>query len=281
MLPEKPEKPLAPLSLDAAACSEAGRVRPQNQDRCLVDLDHQLFIVADGVGGQQAGEFAAEAVTTVLPPMLFQLKPYSQEQTQQRFERLVYRTIRDLSQRLRTESSGRPGLEGMGSTVVLAWVLGQQVLLAHMGDSRAYLLRSGHLSQMTQDHSVLGMLLRNREITPEDARSHPARGRLSRYVGMEGDAGPDVQRIPLYPDDRLLLCSDGLTNMVPDDLIIELLLAHPNPKDACAALAGRANQAGGTDNITVVVINARAGHNTGKTTANFQRDEHNTLRRGA
>jgi serine/threonine protein phosphatase PrpC len=266
-----PDRRSAAWIIEAASKSDVGRVRHQNEDRCLVDLQHNLFIVADGIGGHRAGEVAAEAIVTVLPTMLQQHVMRYQKLSSNQVKQLLRETIRALSQRLRTESQARMGLEGMGATVVVAWLYGHSAYLAHMGDSRIYLLRQDYLSQMTQDHTVLALLLRKHEITPEAARSHPARGRLSRYVGMEGDVSPDVQQVPLYDRDRLLLCTDGLTNMVSDSTITQLLLSHPDPASACEALIDSANEAGGKDNITVLVINCRAiqpGH-TGKTTANI------------
>ena len=251
MLPEK--QPVMP-QLQAYVCTDIGKRRQQNEDRYMLDLSHALFIVADGMGGQQAGEVAAEAITTVLPPMLIQRASSKQNETLHRNAEIVRETLLDLSQRLWNEGRERSMLQGMGSTIVLMWVFGQQALLAHMGDSRIYLLRQGQLSSLTQDHSVLATLLRNNAITPEDARSHPARGKLSRYMGMEDKVGPEVQRLQIYNGDRLLLCTDGLTNMVSDEKIERLLIDNPKPETACTQLVQCANDAGGTDNITVMVI---------------------------
>lgn len=249
-----PEKQSSIPHLQAYARTDIGKHRQQNEDRHMFDLSHALFIVADGMGGQQAGEIAAEAITTVLPPMLIQRTAGNQSATLRQVAEIVQETLLDLSQRLWNEGRERSLLQGMGSTIVLVWVFGQQALLAHMGDSRVYLLRQGHLSHLTEDHSVLATLLRNNAITPEDARSHPARGKLSRYVGMEDKVGPEIQLVQLYESDRLLLCTDGLTNMVSDETIEKLLLRNPKAEAACTELVQCANDAGGTDNITVMII---------------------------
>ena len=142
----------------------------------------------------------------------------------------------------------------MGATVVLAMIKRRSAYIAHMGDSRAYLFRDNQLKQLTEDHSIVGILLRHGDITPEEATEHPAKGRLSRYVGMEGKVYPDVRSIAIKKEDRLLLCSDGLSGMLNDRNIAELLIMHPDPQAACKALADAANSAGGTDNITVVIV---------------------------
>jgi protein phosphatase len=146
----------------------------------------------------------------------------------------------------------------MGATVVLAFLWGQQVFIAHIGDSRAYLYRRGELRQLTDDHSVVGILLRHGKITPEEAKIHPARNKLSRYVGMEGEVYPDVQRLRPSAGDRLLLCTDGLTTMVPDDAIAEILVNCGDPQMACRSLVEAANAARGQDNVTVLVADRSA-----------------------
>lgn len=241
-------------SIRAACVSDVGRVRQQNEDQCLVAPEHNLFIVSDGVGGHQAGEVASKAVVTVLPPIIEQRVARIRVPLTEAIEHALRDAIVEFSQRLQAESMGRAGLQGMGATVVVCLLRGSQAHLAHMGDSRIYLFRQERLMQLTEDHSVIGLLLRYGEITPEKARTHPARGRLSRYVGMEGAACPDVQTVQLQSGDRLLLCSDGLTNMVPDWKIVQILQANPEAKVACQALVDTANAAGGTDNITALVV---------------------------
>ncbi len=142
----------------------------------------------------------------------------------------------------------------MGATVALAWLRETGAHLAHLGDSRIYLFREAQLQQLTEDHSVIALLLRSGEITPEEAQTHPARGQLSRYVGMDGEVYPDVQTVQLQAGDRLLLCSDGLTNMIPNTQIAQLLQVNAEVLAACQALVHAANTAGGTDNITVLVV---------------------------
>lgn len=239
--------------MQAAALTDVGRVRQVNEDACLADSAHGLFIVSDGMGGAQAGELASQIVVRVLPELIEQQLARVKAMTAGAIRGGMQNAVADLSRHLREETAGRLGLAGMGATVVAMLVRGRFAHIVHLGDSRAYRLRDGKLQQLTEDHSVVGILLRAGEITPAEARDHPARGRLSRFVGMEGDASPDVCTVPARPGDRFLLCTDGLTGMVDAGGITRLLLGHDEPEAACRALIEVANQAGGHDNSTVIV----------------------------
>jgi PPM family protein phosphatase len=247
--------PPASWSLRAACLSDIGRVRQSNEDRCLVNLKRNLFIVSDGMGGQQAGGTASEVVVTVLPPLLDSRMSRTRTLSNKVIENVLQDVMLELSQRLRTESTKHMGLQGMGATVALAWVRGETAHLAHMGDSRIYLLHQDKLSLQTEDHSIVALLLRHGEIAPEEMHNHPARGRLTRYIGMKEDVFPDVQTLSIQSGDRLLLCSDGLTGMVSGRQIEDLLRTNPEPNSACQALVEAANAAGGKDNITALVVN--------------------------
>jgi PPM family protein phosphatase len=240
--------------IEAAGLSNPGRVRPNNQDNYLVDLVNELFIVSDGMGGHQAGEIAARAVVTALPQVLEPHLPRLKNGPRRVAELTLREVILEFSQRLRDETALQAGLKGLGATLVMILVAGMKAYLAHMGDSRIYLFRAGQLRQLTEDHSVIAILLKHGDITPAEAVDHPARGQLSRYVGMTGETYPDVQTLDLQSGDRLLLCSDGLWGMLPDDQIARLLPENPGPSDACRHLVDAANQAGGKDNITVVIV---------------------------
>jgi protein phosphatase len=143
----------------------------------------------------------------------------------------------------------------MGASVAMAWLRGNAAYLAHMGDSRIYLYRGAKLARMTEDHSVVALLLKHGEITAADAPNHPMRGKLSRFVGMDESVYPDVKTIDLRIADRLLLCSAGLTGLVADERIASILANHRDPQAAREALVAEVNAAGGIDNTTVIVVN--------------------------
>lgn len=237
----------------AAGLSDPGRVREQNEDRWFADTDRGLFLVADGMGGHAAGALAAEIVIQTLPPLLQERIGDSPDLTDPQTHERVRLALIELSDRLREASTGEFGLDGMGSTVVMALLHGDHALIAHLGDSRALLLRNGRVQPLTHDHSVVQLLLNHAEITESEAADHPARCQLTRFVGMES-ALPDVHCFTTERDDVLLLCSDGLTGQVGSADIAHLAEAPRPPHELCECLINAANAAGGKDNVTVVAV---------------------------
>jgi len=268
---DKPSETQSKLEILAAGLSDQGQVRKINQDRYLLLPEQGLYIVADGMGGHQAGEVAAQAVVEILPRLLAEhLIPRRKEEiapgstmrvydraselSNGQVETAIRESILKLSQQLYQAGLEDGSLRNMGSTLVMAYVRGRRLHQASMGDSRIYRLRSGNLEQLSEDHSVVALLVKLGQIKPEEAATHPARGTISRFVGMADLVDPDVGTTSLRPGDILLLCSDGLSGMVPDEKISELLVINPEPRAACQALVSAANQAGGPDNITAVVM---------------------------
>src|SRR5262249_19844745 len=153
---------------------------------------------------------------------------------------------------------------GMGATAVLAYFRGPRVFLVNLGDSRGYACRDGSLQRVTEDHSIVGMLVREGSLRPEEAQDHPSRGVLSRFVGMENAVDPDVHPLPLAAPTRILLCSDGLTQELSDDFIEATLQSRPDPQGACDSLIAAARARGARDNVTAVVIDVEAALQPGE-----------------
>jgi len=160
----------------------------------------------------------------------------------------------ELSRDIRAAGAKRLDCKDMGTTIVAVLLTGSQAHIAHMGDSRAYLLRNGTFSQLTEDHSIVGILLRHGEITAREAEHHPAKGCLSRFVGMEAEVPAATQSIEIQTGDRLLLCTDGLWGMLPDNQLQAILAEGLDPEVACRTLLEAGKQAGGEDNLTAVVM---------------------------
>jgi protein phosphatase len=242
------------FNLDFAAASDAGRVRSHNEDRWAAHPDDGLFLVADGLGGHRAGALASRVVAEGFPKLLLAraaaLPPGDIDALAER----VLESIRELSNDLCAQASDEPGLEGMGATLVVLLVRGDQAIVAHLGDCRAYLLRDRELRQLTRDHTLVQLLLDRQAIEAAEAAAHPSRGQVTRYVGMPHMPLPEIRRLQLQAHDRILLCSDGLTGMVADDQIKGLLMDEPHLDACCRRLLAAANAAGGTDNITAVVV---------------------------
>ena len=262
----------------AAGASDRGRVRENNEDNFVVaeltramhvqatslpqpemlfghtPVRGHLLIVADGMGGHRGGEQAsALAVTTIEDFLLNTLRWFYRLQGEAVLSEFQ-RALRVADDRIFAEAERHPGLRGMGSTVTMAYVVERTLYVVHAGDSRLYVLRGGKLYQLTTDHTVVGELLRNQVITPENAATHPMRNIVTNSVGgATPGVEAEVHKLPLEPDDCMLLCTDGLTNMVPGEEIAGILLAEADPAAACARLIERANALGGNDNITALV----------------------------
>ena len=242
------------MNLAVASATSVGRVRMNNEDATFSSESLGLFIVSDGMGGAQAGEVAAALVTAILPKMIETSLTADGNPSWQRIRAWLRRDMLTLSRIMYLESSANPMTEGMGATVVAAFVHSNRAYIAHMGDSRAYLYRQNHLLQLTNDHSVVSLLLRSGEITEAEARVHPARGHLTRFVGMKDEVFGDIRSLRVRYGDRLLLCSDGLTGMIPDTEITQLLGLYATTDEACKRLVEAANDAGGEDNVTAMVV---------------------------
>jgi protein phosphatase len=158
-------------------------------------------------------------------------------------------------------------LRGMGTTLTAIALHDSTAELGHVGDSRAYLMRDGSVTQVTEDHSLVEQLVREGRLTPEEAQHHPQRAIITRALGVDADVQVDTYRLDLKPGDRLLICSDGLTNMLSDDTIAQTLRRHADPQQAADTLVDMANQAGGDDNITVVLVDALSDGGEGATAA--------------
>ena len=247
------------LTITAAGRSDRGRIRQDNQDRWGIEPTQGLYLVADGMGGRLAGGLAAQQVVDQLPVLLTRYLGGGTDLDAPEATEQVLAALRDLSAQLWQESAGRPGLEGMGATVVLALVRKAHALIAWLGDSRAYLLRARRLEQVTQDHTIVQILLSTGEITPEEAATHPARGQVTRFVGMAGEALPEARVVPLLPGDRLFLCTDGVTRMLSERELLAILQCSQEPDVVCRQVIEAANAAGGTDNMTALLVDCGEG----------------------
>jgi protein phosphatase len=224
--------------------TDPGRRRRRNED--VFVCEPPLFAVADGMGGAQAGEVAAGLAAAVLE------EAHGEERGEERVASLIQEANRRVFQR----SSEDLAASGMGTTMTVALVDGSDgtIAVGHVGDSRAYRVRGEQLEQLTEDHSLVGELLRSGKLSPEEAEAHPQRSVITRALGTEPDVDVDTFTVAAEPGDLYLLCSDGLTSMVSDGEIQALLVESDDLDRAARALVAAANQGGGEDNITVVLF---------------------------
>jgi protein phosphatase len=232
------------VKIAVGAMTDVGRGRPANEDSLLVDHDDRLYAVADGMGGHRAGEVASATAIDALRAAFAQGVPLDE-------------AVGEANAAVFEKASANLDMRGMGTTLTAAALLDDHhLLLGHVGDSRAYLMRDGAVTRVTEDHSLVEQLVREGRLRPEEAASHPQKAIITRALGIDPEVEVDTYPIDLRPGDRVLLCSDGLTNMVADTAIAGVLRRQRDPQQAAEMLVDMANEAGGDDNITVVVIDA-------------------------
>src|SRR5437764_356686 len=247
-----------------AAVTDTGRKRRHNEDVYVVDPP--IFAIADGMGGANAGEVAAGLAADAL------------RGEGGRGAGAVVDLIQEANRRVYQRATEDAAASGMGTTMTVALLEDGRVRIGHVGDSRAYLLRDGELSQLTDDHSLVGELVRSGKLAPEEADTHPQRSVITRVLGTDPDVDVDTITIETRSGDLFLLCSDGLYSMVGNDRILELVERNRRDLDAAAkALVAAANRGGGDDNITVVAFEIVPDGETAPAASEPALDEEETL----
>ncbi len=232
-----------------AAVTDAGRKRRRNEDALVVEPP--LFVVADGMGGAQAGEIASRLAASAF-------REYHEADAlpgERRLEAIIQEANRRIYERAQTDTNA----SGMGTTVTAAIVDDERISIGHVGDSRAYRIRNGELEQLTQDHSLVADLMRSGRLTPEEAETHPQRSVITRALGTDSEVDVDTFDVAAEPGDVYLLCSDGLTTMLGDEEIGRILAEAKSLEAAAKELVKAANRRGGEDNVTVVLFAVEEG----------------------
>ena len=231
-----------------AAVTDPGRTRRHNEDSYVIEPP--LFAIADGMGGAQAGEVASGLATAAL----------KEGQADAGWEQRIADLIQEANRRVYDRSSSDPNTSGMGTTITVALVEDDHVAFGHVGDSRAYLIRDASMEQLTEDHSLVNELLKTGKLSREEAETHPQRSVITRALGTDPDVDVDTFSVRAENGDLFLLCSDGLTDMVSEESILDLVERHRDDIDgALRALVKEANRGGGQDNITVVAFEIANG----------------------
>jgi protein phosphatase len=228
--------------VEHAAISDVGRERDGNEDSFLERPP--LFVVADGMGGAEAGEVASQTAIEV----------FEEAAAAGELPGALAATVEAANARIHAMAQADPSRAGMGCTVTASVAAAGRLTVGHVGDSRLYRLRDGQFEQLTDDHSLVGGLVRLGQLTPQEAEQHPQRSVILRAVGVEPTVEVDLLDHELEPDDLYLACSDGLTSMLRDDVIAETLRMFPVLAEAAEFLVDLANECGGRDNITVALF---------------------------
>lgn len=238
--------------VEQAGLTDVGRQRSANEDSLVVSPP--FFAVADGMGGAKAGEVASALAAEAVKQVGDSGEPAEAQLTA---------VVREANRRIYELAASDESRRGMGTTLTLAKVHGDDVSLGHVGDSRAYRMRDGSLEQLTRDHSLVAELERSGQITAEAAEHHPQRSIITRALGPEPEVEVDTYTVPGRAGDLFLLCSDGLTSMITDDEVASILRSARSLDEAGESLVRAANQSGGKDNITVVLFRLGGGEEPG------------------
>lgn len=235
------------MKVRTGARSDIGRLRQRNEDAYLIK--EPLFVVADGMGGHRGGDVASTLALETIGSAA------STEATPRALVDEIKRANRTVLERGESDRD----LRGMGTTLTGVLTEDAKAHVVHVGDSRAYLFRDGALQQLTEDHTLVQRMVREGRLTEDEAAQHPQRSILTRALGVDEDIPVDELSLDIHPGDRLLLCTDGLTNMLERDRIQEILESERDPQSVCDKMVDAANRAGGDDNITVIVLDFDEG----------------------
>ncbi len=247
------------MKLAAEARTDQGLVRPNNEDNYYLAEDKDVLVVADGMGGHASGEIASKMAVDVIKgffdgtddrdePVIGAYREEYSEKTN-----AIGSAVRLANMAIYEAAQSNPAWQGMGTTLSAVVLDNKRLSIAHVGDSRVYLVRAGNIMQLTDDHSIVQEQVRRDLLTQEEAETSQMKHVLTRALGIASDVTVDLDELTIADGDALVLCTDGLTNMVSDDDILSVVLSDDNPAAACERLVDMANGNGGQDNITIIV----------------------------
>jgi protein phosphatase len=269
-----------PLAVKTFGITDKGRVRASNEDQFLIaeltktmriwqtslpepraqfgEERGHLFLVADGMGGHRAGEQASAIAVVAIEQFTLNTFKWFFDTNGSEAQRVLAQfqmALRQADERIVEEAAEHPELSGMGTTLTMAYHLDAQLCVVHVGDSRAYVYRDGELDQLTHDHTLVADMVRNGVLRPDQVAGHHLRNVITNVVGgPEAGIYVEAHALEVQAGDCILLCSDGLTEMVTNEAIAAVLRAEPDPEAACRQLLAQANEGGGRDNITLVIV---------------------------
>ncbi len=248
------------MEVEAQGLTHVGRQRQHNEDAFLVETSAKLFLVADGMGGHAAGEIASRIAVDSISEFILHTKeddgtwPHAYDEHYKRSTNRLMAAVRMANTRVLEAMRKDARLRGMGTTVVACLADNDVMSFAHVGDSRAYLIRDNNLNRITNDHSWVFEQVQAGMLTEAEAEKHPLRNVITRALGGALQVNPDASEIQTKPGDVFLLCSDGLTGMVPEEEILRIVTQTEDLEDACQKLIDAANERGGLDNVTAILV---------------------------
>ncbi len=250
------------MRINYAGTSHVGMKRGHNEDNFFLLPEYNLFVVADGMGGHSSGEVASQIAIESLANFIMDSAkndeitwPYKEDRSKTMEENRLINGIKLANRRIFETNRNDGRFRGMGTTIVSFMPTREGAMFGHVGDSRGYMIRDNQIKQITEDHSLLNDYLKVHQLTPEEIAAFPHKNVIVRALGMKETVDVDITKVQPRPYDRFLICSDGLSGMVPDDLILKTALAAGEDLELCCReLINRANENGGQDNISVIVV---------------------------
>jgi serine/threonine protein phosphatase PrpC/CRP-like cAMP-binding protein len=246
------------MTFDGHGASDKGQKRENNEDRFFVDNERGIYIVCDGMGGHEAGEVASSYVTNHLAKTFQEHAEWStwlkEEREPAQLLKFVKEQVEQVCAEVYEQSEREPAKRGMGTTLTMLLKSEKRALLAHVGDSRMYMYRAGEAHQLTADHTMVQEFINRGIISAEEAKTHPYRNVLMRNIGTHSSVEVDLLAFDVFPDDLFVLCSDGLSNYIENDAALTALIEKSPAETLAQSLVDFANEAGGSDNITVVTV---------------------------
>ncbi|WP_010252400.1 Stp1/IreP family PP2C-type Ser/Thr phosphatase [Acetivibrio cellulolyticus] len=236
--------------------SDKGRVREMNEDSYKVitgkDGIPDTFIVADGMGGHNSGELASRMAVDLSEEYL--LKYLQPDESEEGIVSFICSMMEEVNKSIYFKAKESDENYGMGTTFVVGILLKGKLFIGHVGDSRVYLIRNSSLERLTTDHSYIEELIKNGSLTREEARNHPKKNVITRALGCEENVAVDTYSVDVNDEDIFILCTDGLTNMLSEDEMLSMIKNNDDPQYSCSELVRLANEKGGEDNITVIIV---------------------------
>lgn len=240
--------------MNVIALTDIGCVRSKNQDSFFLsnECDFPLFIMADGMGGHNGGEIASSDAIRIIKGFFLENK--EKLTNKKNIRNIIAESIQKANINIYKKSLEIPEYNGMGTTISLCYIFKNHIFIGHVGDSRIYKIENNNILQITEDHSLVNELIKKGEITKEEAKNHPQKNMITRAVGTSFDIEVDILEIKYKKDDKVLLCTDGLFNMVYEDQILEIIRDNTSIKESGEKLVQRAKENGGLDNISIIII---------------------------
>ncbi len=243
------------MNVTYTALTDIGRVRSINEDAFLVEPELNLFVVADGMGGHAAGDVASKlALKSLVRSYRAQLVALKKAAKQRTADHVLRRAINTANRKVFNQSNAKSHLNGMGTTIVGILLQDSTAFIFHVGDSRAYLIRQDEIELLTSDHSWVNMQVKQGKLNEEDARHHPLKNVITKALGIHKKVEPDIEMRSIKSGDIILLCSDGINNMLEDNEILGIIIDSSGLDAAAGRLIETANNRGGDDNSTVLLV---------------------------